>query len=92
MSDILNNPSLLDTYIKTMDIYLESLDRMDSLSRTLFYQRPSGKKDGYGKDCNLALSKNKFATIKDAVKEAVQFRKDDFEDITYKEKFLSMEY
>ena len=81
MSDILNNPSLLDTYIKTMDIYLESLDRMDSLKQDLIYQRPQVRKTDMERTVNLALSKNKFATIKDAVKEAVQFRKDDFEDI-----------
>lgn len=81
MSDILNNPSLLDTYIKTMDIYLESLDRMDSLKQDLIYQRPQVRKTDMERTVNLVLSKNKFATIKDAVKEAVQFRKDDFEDI-----------
>ena len=81
MSDILNNPSLLDTYIKTMDIYLESLDRMDSLKQDIIYQRPQVRKTDMERTVNLALSKNKFATIKDAVKEAVQFRKDDFEDI-----------
>lgn len=80
MTDILNNPTLLDTYIKTMDIYLESLDRMDSLKQDLIYQRPQVRKTDMERTVNLALSKNKWATIKDAAKEAVQFRKDDLQD------------
>lgn len=80
ISDILNNPEKLDTYLSIMDAQLRQLDKHRMLKKDYVFLRPQERKTSFERTEAFAKSEGKINQMKDYVKEMFTFRQDDLEE------------
>lgn len=80
MTDILNDPENLKTYIQMMDLQMQRLTRDQMLKKHHIFSLPQVRKSTFERFEAFGKDRNKLAQIQDYVKEVFTFREDDFED------------